>query len=178
MTRQCWSWVQAYRAARNAVVVLYQEDVSRRLTFKQCRGQLHGDVNACLRVFQFLEHWGMINGQADGGADAKAPSYLVAPDGAALTRFGSAIGGSLVTRIVATESCLAMSAAVGQSDAMQLSAGASAPCVEALYRFRLPTPTEAGRSPLTGGPNSASLLPRAELSKQILTAAASKEVGA
>ena len=54
---------------------------------------------------------------------------------------------------------LAMSAAVGQSDAMQLSAGASAPCVEALYRFRLPTPTEAGRSPLTGGPNSASLLP-------------------
>jgi len=85
---------------------------------------------------------------------------------------------SSVARIIVTELCLAMPAAVGQSDAMQLSAAANAPCVEALYRFRLPTPTEAGRAPLTGGPNSASLLPRAELSKQILTAAASKEVGA
>jgi len=78
--------VQAYKTARNAVIDLYQEDVSRRLTFKQCRGQLHGDVNSCLRLFQFLEHWGIINGQADVGADAKVPSYLVSPEGAAVTR--------------------------------------------------------------------------------------------
>ena len=65
----------------------------------------------------------------------------------------------------------------GQSEAMQLSSGANAPSAEALYCFRLPTATEACRAPLTGGPNSASLLPRTEFSRQILTAAAPSEVG-
>ena len=71
--------VQAYRAARNAIVELYQEDVSKRLRFAHCRGWLQGDVNAGLRVFCFLEHWGVINAQADAHVGAKHPSFIV-PD--------------------------------------------------------------------------------------------------
>ena len=63
-------------------------------------------------------------------------------------------------------------AATGQSDAMQLLAGANAPSVEALYRFQSPTATDASVAPLTGAPNSSSLLPRTDLSRHILTAAA------
>ena len=78
-----WLRVQAYRAARNAIVELYQEDVSRRLRFLQCRSRLRGDVNAGLRVFRFLEHWGIINAQADANAAAKVPAFLVPPEGEA-----------------------------------------------------------------------------------------------
>jgi hypothetical protein len=73
--------MQAYRAARNAIVDLYQESVSRRLRFLQCRSRLQGDVNAGLRVFRFLQHWGIINAQADANAAAKVPSFLIPPGG-------------------------------------------------------------------------------------------------
>ena len=97
--------MQAYRTARNAVVELYQEDVSRRLEFERCRGRLHGDVNACLRVFRFLEHWGIINSQAGPAVSVKPPSFLVAPGGVATLQRRYACGG-IYPRDIATELCI------------------------------------------------------------------------
>lgn len=50
-----------YRTLRNALVNKFREDPSRKITFTECRSVLGGDVNALLRVFNFLEHWGLIN---------------------------------------------------------------------------------------------------------------------
>jgi hypothetical protein len=69
-----------YKEARNLMVDLYRRDVRRRLTFTEARRQLAGDAAALQRIFEFLEHWGLLNYQAPGGGGAADPD--IAPDGA------------------------------------------------------------------------------------------------
>lgn len=71
---------QMYKEARNLMVDLYRRDVRRRLTFTEARRQLEGDAAALQRIFEFLEHWGLLNYQAPGGGGAAEPDD--APDGA------------------------------------------------------------------------------------------------
>lgn len=57
-----------YVQYRNAVIDLYRQDPSRTLTFTEVREHLQGDVTGMLRVFEFLEKWGIINHRPDSAA--------------------------------------------------------------------------------------------------------------
>ena len=50
-----------YKGYRDFIINTFRADVSKKITFTQCREKLAGDVNAIHRVFAFLEHWGLIN---------------------------------------------------------------------------------------------------------------------
>lgn len=50
-----------YKEYRDFIISKYREDPSRRLTFSEIRKSLVGDVNYLLKVFLFLEKWGLIN---------------------------------------------------------------------------------------------------------------------
>ena len=57
-----------YKQYRNFMIDKFREDASRKLTFTECRRELVGDVSSMLRVYQFLDAWGLINfgvGQAN-----------------------------------------------------------------------------------------------------------------
>ena len=73
--------LQAYQAARNTIVSMYREDLLRRLGFVDCRGRLQGDVNALRRVWKFLDHWGIINFQAEEAARNREASFIVTSSG-------------------------------------------------------------------------------------------------
>ncbi|KAF2311549.1 hypothetical protein GH714_024719 [Hevea brasiliensis] len=50
-----------YKEYRDFIIDKYCEDPSRRLTFKEIRKSLVGDVTLLHKVFQFLDKWGWIN---------------------------------------------------------------------------------------------------------------------
>lgn len=50
-----------YKEYRDFIISKYREDPSRKLTFTEVRKSLVGDVSLLLKVFAFLEKWGLIN---------------------------------------------------------------------------------------------------------------------
>ena len=58
----------AYQHARNLIVSLYREQPGLHLSVTECRRHLATDVGAVMRLHQFLEHWGLINYNAQGAA--------------------------------------------------------------------------------------------------------------
>ncbi|KAK6924633.1 SMARCC, C-terminal [Dillenia turbinata] len=50
-----------YKEYRDFIISKYREDPSRRLTFTEIRKCLVGDVCVLMKVFRFLERWGLIN---------------------------------------------------------------------------------------------------------------------
>ncbi|GFP83346.1 swi/snf complex subunit swi3a [Phtheirospermum japonicum] len=50
-----------YKEYRDFIISKYREDPSRKLTFTEVRKSLVGDVSVLLKVFTFLEKWGLIN---------------------------------------------------------------------------------------------------------------------
>lgn len=54
-----------YMEYRNFMVDTFRLNPSEYLTFTACRRNLAGDVAAVMRVFSFLETWGLINYQVD-----------------------------------------------------------------------------------------------------------------
>jgi SWI/SNF related-matrix-associated actin-dependent regulator of chromatin subfamily C len=52
-----------YKDYRDFIINKYRENTQRALTFTEVRRMLIGDVNALRRVFDFLDHWGLINHQ-------------------------------------------------------------------------------------------------------------------
>ncbi|KAI7755933.1 hypothetical protein M8C21_023304 [Ambrosia artemisiifolia] len=69
---------RVYKEYRDFIISKYREDPSRRLTFSEVRKSLVGDVSYLLKVFLFLDKWGLINygapspsvdGDGDGDGD-------------------------------------------------------------------------------------------------------------
>ncbi|KAI3761440.1 hypothetical protein L1987_51856 [Smallanthus sonchifolius] len=52
---------RVYKEYRDFIISKYREDPSRRLTFSEVRKSLVGDVNYLLKVFLFLEKFGLVN---------------------------------------------------------------------------------------------------------------------
>ncbi|XP_039002582.1 SWI/SNF complex subunit SWI3B [Hibiscus syriacus] len=50
-----------YKYYRNSIIKLFRENPSRKITFTEARRNLVGDVGSIRRVFDFLDHWGLIN---------------------------------------------------------------------------------------------------------------------
>ncbi|KAK8989116.1 hypothetical protein V6N11_030483 [Hibiscus sabdariffa] len=50
-----------YMYYRNSIIKLFRENPSRKITFTDARRNLVGDVGSIRRVFDFLDHWGLIN---------------------------------------------------------------------------------------------------------------------
>lgn len=59
---------EGYRDLRNAIIELYRENCSHNLTASRCRTALTGDMAAISQLHAFLEHWGLINFQAEQDA--------------------------------------------------------------------------------------------------------------
>lgn len=81
----CCFVIQVYQEYRNFMINKYREDQSRRLTFTEARTLLAGDVNGILRVWTFLDSWGLINFSAKDRppADNLGPApFQLAPSGA------------------------------------------------------------------------------------------------
>ncbi|KVI06146.1 SWI/SNF complex subunit SWI3A isoform X1 [Cynara cardunculus var. scolymus] len=68
---------RVYKEYRDFIISKYREDPSRRLTFSEVRKSLVGDVNYLLKVFLFLEKWGLIN----FGAPLPSSSVIGGEDG-------------------------------------------------------------------------------------------------
>lgn len=64
-----------YRDIHNKIVNQYREDSSRHLTYTACRQALGGDANVILRIWTFLDDWGLINFQAKP-RDSHADTHL------------------------------------------------------------------------------------------------------
>ena len=78
---------QVYQEYRNFMINKHREDQSKRLTFTDARTLLAGDVNGILRVWTFLDSWGLINFSAKEPppADNLGPApFQLAPSGVAL----------------------------------------------------------------------------------------------
>lgn len=52
---------RVYKEYRDFIISKFREDPSRRLTFSEVRKSLVGDVSYLLKVFSFLEKYGLIN---------------------------------------------------------------------------------------------------------------------
>eukprot|EP00898_Chlorokybus_atmophyticus_P002178 jgi/Chlat1/2961/Chrsp2S00363 len=50
-----------YKQYRDFMINKFRSNPSQPLPFSECRKYLLGDVNAMLRIYQFLERWGLIN---------------------------------------------------------------------------------------------------------------------
>lgn len=50
-----------YKDYRDFIISKYREDPSRKLTFTDVRKSLVGDISVLLKVFTFLEKWGLVN---------------------------------------------------------------------------------------------------------------------
>ncbi|KAG8379456.1 hypothetical protein BUALT_Bualt07G0090400 [Buddleja alternifolia] len=50
-----------YKEYRDFIISKHREDPSRKLTFTEVRKSLVGDISLLLKVFTFLEKWGLIN---------------------------------------------------------------------------------------------------------------------
>jgi SWI/SNF related-matrix-associated actin-dependent regulator of chromatin subfamily C len=61
-----------YKEYRDFIINKYRENPHRPLKFTEVRRMLIGDVNSLRRVFDFLEHWGLINHQVLQDSETKA----------------------------------------------------------------------------------------------------------
>ena len=59
-----WYDMQQYKEIRNFLINKYREDTTRTLTATEARTLLGGDASGIFRIWQFLDHWGIINFQA------------------------------------------------------------------------------------------------------------------
>ena len=50
-----------YKEYRDFMITKFRENPIRKLTFTECHRYLSGDASAILRVFRFLERWGLLN---------------------------------------------------------------------------------------------------------------------
>lgn len=69
-----------YKEYRDFIINKYRENPKRALTFNEVRRMMIGDVNSLGRVFDFLEHWGLINHQVSSdqaASEAPPPSPTV-----------------------------------------------------------------------------------------------------
>lgn len=69
-----------YKEYRDFIINKYRENPKQALTFNEVRRMLIGDVNSLSRVFDFLEHWGLINQQLSleqAASEASPPSLSV-----------------------------------------------------------------------------------------------------
>ena len=63
-----------YKEYRDFIINKYRENPKQALTLSEVRRMVTGDVNSLSRVFDFLEHWGLINQQVAGDeAEAEGP---------------------------------------------------------------------------------------------------------
>jgi len=71
-----------YKEYRDFIINKYRENPKQPLTFNEVRRMLIGDVNSLSRVFDFLEHWGLINQQIslEQAASEAPPPLLCAID--------------------------------------------------------------------------------------------------
>ncbi|KAI5167643.1 SWI/SNF related-matrix-associated actin-dependent regulator of chromatin subfamily C [Nematocida sp. AWRm79] len=53
--------VQKYMFTRNTIFKLYQKNTSTYLSITQCRKCVSEDISTLIRIYSFLEHWGLIN---------------------------------------------------------------------------------------------------------------------
>ena len=60
-------WLQRYKDLRNAVVDRYREDPTRRLGFSEAAASMPDQGPGLLRIWSFLDEWGIINFQARVG---------------------------------------------------------------------------------------------------------------
>lgn len=56
--------MQMYMDFRNAMINKYREDKSRKLSYTDARRMIIGDATAILRIYTFLDGWGLINFEA------------------------------------------------------------------------------------------------------------------
>ncbi|GBG77115.1 hypothetical protein CBR_g23440 [Chara braunii] len=68
-----------YKEYRDFIISKYRENPYRLLTFTEVRRMLIGDVNAIRRVFEFLDHWGLINYLATDDSKIKLPAWAGSP---------------------------------------------------------------------------------------------------
>lgn len=54
---------EIYKEHRNFIISKYRENPSRLLKIEDVQGLLTGDETGIVRVFDFLDHWGLINYQ-------------------------------------------------------------------------------------------------------------------
>ncbi|KAG2493874.1 hypothetical protein HYH03_007812 [Edaphochlamys debaryana] len=144
---------ETYRSLRAALISMYREDPSRRLTFGEARSRLQGDVTAIHRVWTFLDYWGLINFSAvdapwpkggGGGADGPNPfTQVLGPPGTSVT-------------------LLAVAAAPGQS---------------ALLNLPRPSVADAAAAAASGGGAGAHAVGRAARTQQALNRAAGEPPG-
>lgn len=69
-----------YKEYRDFIINKYRENPKQALTFNEVRRMLSGDVNSLSRVFEFLEHWGLINQHFSldqAASEAPSPSLSV-----------------------------------------------------------------------------------------------------
>lgn len=70
-----------YKEYRDFIINKYREKEQRLLTFTEVRRMLIGDVNALRRVFDFLDHWGLINHQVGTESNQEASPTPITDDG-------------------------------------------------------------------------------------------------
>lgn len=75
-----------YKEYRDFMINKYRENSQRRLTFTEVRKMLVGDVNTLQKVFDFLEHWGLINNQVSADARKQLPGVIAVEPGPASLR--------------------------------------------------------------------------------------------
>ena len=80
--------IQAYMKLRNLIVDAYREAPTSRLTFSSVRARAAADAGAALRVFAFLDHWGIINFQAPPDAPGAGAPVAVAAGAPSSLRAG------------------------------------------------------------------------------------------
>lgn len=61
-----------YKEYRDFIISKYREDPSRKLTFTEVRKSLVGDISVLLKVFTFLEKWGLINFNVSGNGEGNS----------------------------------------------------------------------------------------------------------
>lgn len=66
---------KTYKEYRDFIISKYREEPHKYLTFTEVRKMLVGDVNALRRVFEFLDHWGLINYQAAENPRQRPPVW-------------------------------------------------------------------------------------------------------
>ncbi|KAI5191848.1 SWI/SNF related-matrix-associated actin-dependent regulator of chromatin subfamily C [Nematocida minor] len=52
---------QKYVATRNTIFKMYQENTASHLSITECRRKVSEDVSTLIKIYSFLEHWGLIN---------------------------------------------------------------------------------------------------------------------
>ena len=82
------SSIQAYMKLRNLIVDAYRESPTTRLTFSSVRARAAADAGAALRVFSFLDHWGIVNFQAPPDAPGAGTPVAVAAGAPSSLRAG------------------------------------------------------------------------------------------